>query len=57
MLSRTPAAATCELTRAMMGLWLLGLMTASEILCGAATRWVGRRPRRANGCGEACVVL
>ncbi len=32
MLSRTPAAAKCELTWAVLGLWLLGLMTASPIL-------------------------
>ena len=32
MLSRTPEAAKCELTWAMLGLWLLGLMTASAIL-------------------------
>jgi hypothetical protein len=32
MLSRTPEAAKCELTWAVLGLWLLGLMTASEIL-------------------------
>jgi hypothetical protein len=32
MLSRTPEAAKCELTWAMLGLWLLGLMTATEIV-------------------------
>jgi hypothetical protein len=32
MLSRTPEAAKCELTWALLGLWLLGLMTASALL-------------------------
>lgn len=32
MLSRTPEAARCELTWALLGLWLLSLMTAVEVL-------------------------
>ena len=32
MLSRTPEAAKCERTWALLGLWLLGLMTASALL-------------------------
>ena len=32
MLSRTPEAAKCELTWAVLGLWLLGLMTAAAIV-------------------------
>jgi hypothetical protein len=48
MLSRTPEAAKCELTWAMLGLWLLGLMTASEILArgGDPLGWSAAKARQ-----------
>ncbi len=47
MLSRTPAAAKCELTWAMMGLWLLGLITAEAILTrgGDPLAWSAAKAR------------
>ena len=47
MLSRTPAAARCELTWAMLGLWLLGLMTVATILArgGDPLRWSAAKAR------------
>jgi len=48
MLSRTPEAAKCELTWAVFGLWLLGLMTASEILArgGDPLAWSAAKARQ-----------
>jgi hypothetical protein len=48
MLSRTPEAAKCELTWALLGLWLLGLMTAGEILArgGDPLRWSAAKARQ-----------
>ena len=47
MLSRTPEAAKCELTWALLGLWLLGLMTASAILArgGDPLAWSAAKAR------------
>jgi Transposase DDE domain len=47
MLSRTPAAAKCELTWAVFGLWLLGLMTVEPILArgGDPLRWSAAKAR------------
>jgi len=47
MLSRTPEAAKCELTWALFGLWLLGLMTVSAILTrgGDPLRWSAAKAR------------
>lgn len=47
MLSRTPEAAKCELTWAVLGLWLLGQMTAGEILAhgGDPLRWSAAKAR------------
>jgi Transposase DDE domain len=47
MLSRTPAAAQCELTWALLGLWLLGLMTVAPILArgGDPLRWSAAKAR------------
>jgi hypothetical protein len=47
MLSRTPAAVKCELTWALLGLWLLGLMTASAILArgGDPLAWSAAKAR------------
>jgi hypothetical protein len=47
MLSRTPEAARCELTWALFGLWLLGLMTVAEILArgGDPLRWSAAKAR------------
>jgi hypothetical protein len=47
MLSRTPEAAKCELTWALLGLWLLGLMTASAILArgGDPLGWSAAKAR------------
>ena len=48
MLSRTPEAAKCELTWAMLGLWLLGLMTATEIVAqgGDPLAWSAAKARQ-----------
>ena len=47
MLSRTPAAARCELTWAFLGLWLLSLMTAAAVLArgGDPLRWSASKAR------------
>jgi hypothetical protein len=47
MLSHTPKAAECELTWALLGLWLLGLMTAAAILArgGDPLRWSAAKAR------------
>jgi Transposase DDE domain len=47
MLSRTPEAAKCELTWALLGLWLLGQMTAEGILArgGDPLRWSAAKAR------------
>jgi Transposase DDE domain len=47
MLSRTPEAAKCELTWALLGLWLLGLMAAVEILArgGDPLGWSAAKAR------------
>jgi hypothetical protein len=47
MLSRTPEAARCELTWALLSLWLLGLMTAGEILArgGDPLAWSAAKAR------------
>src|ERR1017187_3358566 len=47
MLSRTPEAAKCERTWALLGLWLLGLMTASAILArgGDPLAWSAAKAR------------
>jgi hypothetical protein len=47
LLSRTPAAARCELTWAMYGLWLLGLMAVDPILKrgGDPLRWSAAKAR------------
>jgi hypothetical protein len=47
MLSRTPEAAQCELTWALFGLWLLGLMTVERILArgGDPLRWSAAKAR------------
>ena len=47
MLSRTPEAARCELTWALLGLWLLSLMTAVEVLArgGDPLGWSASRAR------------
>jgi len=48
MLSRTPEAARCELTWALFGLWLLGLMTVDPILArgGDPLRWSAAKARK-----------
>jgi hypothetical protein len=48
MLSRTPAAARSELTWALMGLWLLGLMTVAPILArgGDPLSWSAAKARQ-----------
>lgn len=48
MLSRTPEAAKCELTWALFGLWLLGLMTVVPILArgGDPLRWSAAKARQ-----------
>jgi hypothetical protein len=48
MLSRTPEAARCELTWALFGLWLLGLMTVEPILArgGDPLRWSAAKARQ-----------
>jgi Transposase DDE domain len=48
MLSRTPAAARCELTWALFGLWLLGLMTVDPILArgGDPLSWSAAKARQ-----------
>jgi hypothetical protein len=48
MLSRTPAAARCELTWALFGLWLLGLMTVDPILArgGDPLGWSAAKARK-----------
>ena len=48
MLSRTPEAAKCELTWALLGLWLLGLMTVEPILArgGDPLRWSAAQARK-----------
>lgn len=48
MLSRTPEAARCELTWALLGLWLLGLMTVAPILArgGDPLRWSAAKARQ-----------
>ncbi len=47
MLSRTPEAAQCEWTWAMFGLWLLGLISATEILArgGDPLAWSAAKAR------------
>jgi hypothetical protein len=47
LLSRTPPAARCELTWAVLGLWLLGLMTVEPILArgGDPLRWSAAKAR------------
>jgi hypothetical protein len=47
MLSRTPEATRCELTWALLGLWLLGLLTAGEILArgGDPLAWSAAKAR------------
>ncbi len=47
MLSRTPEAPRCELTWALLGLWLLSLMTAVEVLArgGDPSGWSASRAR------------
>ena len=47
LLSRTPAAARCELTWALFGLWLLGLMTVEPILArgGDPLGWSAAKAR------------
>lgn len=47
MLSRSPEAAKCELTWALLGLWLLGLMTVEPILArgGDPLRWSAAKAR------------
>ena len=47
MLSRTPEAAKCELTWAMFGMWLLGLMGAAKIIERGADplKWSAARAR------------
>jgi Transposase DDE domain len=47
MLSRTPAAAKCELTWAVLGIWLLGLMTVERILArgGDPLAWSAAKAR------------
>ena len=47
MLSRTPEAAKCERTWALLGLWLLGLMTASALLArgGDPLAWSAAKAR------------
>jgi hypothetical protein len=48
MLSRTPEAARCELTWAMLGLWLLGLMTVEPIVArgGDPLSWSAAKARQ-----------
>jgi hypothetical protein len=48
MLSRTPAAARCELTWAVLGVWLLGLMSVAAILArgGDPLSWSAALARR-----------
>ena len=48
MLSRTPEAAKCELTWALFGLWLLGLMTVDPILArgGDPLGWSAAKARK-----------
>jgi hypothetical protein len=48
MLSRTPEAARCELTWALFGLWLLGLMTVDPILArgGDPLSWSASKARQ-----------
>jgi hypothetical protein len=47
MLSRTPEAAKCELTWAMYGVWLLALMTTSQIIARGADplKWSAAKAR------------
>src|SRR5712692_103170 len=47
MLSRTPEAAQCELTWALFGIWLLGLMTVERILARGSDplRWSAAKAR------------
>jgi hypothetical protein len=47
MLSHTPEAAKCELTWALFGMWLLGLMTVAKILArgGDPLRWSAAKAR------------
>jgi len=47
MLSRTPEAAKCELTWAVLGLWLMGLMAAAAILArgGDPLAWSAAKAR------------
>jgi len=47
MLSRTPEAAQCELTWALFGLWLLGLLTVERIVArgGDPLRWSAAKAR------------
>jgi hypothetical protein len=47
MLSHIPQAAVCELTWALLGLWLLGLMTAAAFLArgGDPLRWSAAKAR------------
>jgi hypothetical protein len=48
LLSRTPTAAKCELTWALLGLWLLGLLTVTSILArgGDPLRWSAAKARQ-----------
>jgi hypothetical protein len=48
LLSRTPTAAKCELTWALLGLWLLGLLTVTAILArgGDPLRWSAAKARQ-----------
>jgi hypothetical protein len=48
MLSRTPAAARCELTWAVLGVWLLGLLSVAAILArgGGPLSWSAALARR-----------
>jgi hypothetical protein len=48
MLSRTPEAARCELTWALFGLWLLGLLTVDPILArgGDPLSWSAAKARK-----------
>lgn len=48
MLSRTPEAARCELTWAVLGVWLLGVMSVAGIIAGGGDplRWSAARARQ-----------
>jgi DDE family transposase len=48
MLSRTPEAARCELTWAVLGVWLLGVMSVAGIIAGGGDplRWSVARARQ-----------